>query len=979
MPESKLPQLRNASNAVVLDEKVCPETVEIGNKDLPNIPTANDPVAEPILPLSPSFSTWGFPQATKKRSSTIALTPGNARDRSSGLNHKIISLVGEKVTKPIPVASQSWSISSANQYPFVDLTEDSQPISQDSRLKRQRRDTVLGKYFIEFPESNRPMNVSYTRDIPKLVKRDLYAAGEVDQPVVIIPPNKELDDNFPHLRHTVGESTLKSNASTRDPFHSQVVISRRPKTFINNMPSPLPSKSGSVSLTEDTAEDEKEDIITEDEFRKWLRSQCRRESRLGRYGAQQSASVSRVPRSPTRNLPIKYPFRILTSYEHNGIMLRPGVNAELEDKTFLKEVDRLGNKNEPHASFIRIVDIIEDTRSQSITLRGWLFQRAQYLNGILEKKRNELCWVLHVDEDDARDMKLQAMETVPVEDVVRRRKIILTNQPWPKLSFREDISCLVEDSDDVIRNQRVLVCRFKYICYYVSADRRDANAWCERVLQRLQSADCDKWSGREEPCAVDDKELRKAWRGETVPGGMHVSNRGKGMQQHGRVFAPFKKPVDLTKEKPKPDPDLMIISSRISRSDEYHPQITNIATRIDWTTNDGAQFYTINGLVPVKRSRDSDIMTTPSKRHQADHHDVKYERPPPTGSMLDELRRKCSVFEVEPPKPQPQPSQIHPMIPKSSQLSSHPTTSAKRQYTFGDSFCGAGGMSRAAYQSELHIKYAFDCNKNACKSYEMNFPHTNLHCLWADEFARVSIDCKVDIAHLSPPCQFFSDAHTIAGKDDEMNTASLFAVGELLKKSKPRVVTLEQTFGIVLRARHQGYLNALVQVFTSHGFSIRWRLLHCADYGLPQMRLRTFMIASCPGEPLPPFPPPTHSSSPHTTGLLPWTTITATLSSIPSDAPDHFPHLSRSRTLSPQSGNRVARTITCNGGGQVHPNGQRDLTLREFASLQGFPLDHVFGTLGAKKQIGNAVPPVVGRQVLQGVIKALEKEDGFRK
>ena len=83
------------------------------------------------------------------------------------------------------------------------------------------------------------------------------------------------------------------------------------------------------------------------------------------------------------------------------------------------------------------------------------------------------------------------------------------------------------------------------------------------------------------------------------------------------------------------------------------------------------------------------------------------------------------------------------------------------------------------------------------------------------------------------------------------------------------------------------------------------------------------------------------------------------------------------RDEAPRCGDRIARTITCDGGNQIHPSGLRDFTTREFAALQGFPTEHVFGSVGAKKQIGNAVPPIVGRKVLESVIEALRKEDGI--
>lgn len=282
-------------------------------------------------------------------------------------------------------------------------------------------------------------------------------------------------------------------------------------------------------------------------------------------------------------------------------------------------------------------------------------------------------------------------------------------------------------------------------------------------------------------------------------------------------------------------------------------------------------------------------------------------------------------------------------------------------------------MSRGAVMAGLDVQWGFDFNQHACDTYSINFPKATIHNQWAHEFSALRADHKSDICHLSPPCQFFSDAHTVMGKDDDMNTASLFAIMELLKKVKPRVVTLEQTSGLL--RRHELYFNAVIQIFTSLGFSIRWRLINCADYGLPQRRWRIFIIASCPGEPLPPFPKPTHSAQPDEPGLKPYRTINRAIARIPSSASNHSPATALSRS-SPYDGNTLARCITTSGGGMVHPSGVRDFTHREFACLQGFPLEHEFGATGVRKQIGNAVPPIVARAMLESVRKALMKEDG---
>tara|TARA_R110002060_G_scaffold39792_1_gene50972 strand:+ start:249 stop:710 length:462 start_codon:yes stop_codon:yes gene_type:complete len=138
----------------------------------------------------------------------------------------------------------------------------------------------------------------------------------------------------------------------------------------------------------------------------------------------------------------------------------------------------------------------------------------------------------------------------------------------------------------------------------------------------------------------------------------------------------------------------------------------------------------------------------------------------------------------------------------------------------------------------LHLKWGFDFNKHACLSWRANFLSSQCHQMAAHEFvdqAQRAADegnpdlMKVDILHLSPPCQFFSPAHTIDGPDDEMNVASLFAVQRVIDVSKPRIATLEQTFGIAC-PRFRFYFNALIQMFTTHDFSVRWAIVPLAQW-----------------------------------------------------------------------------------------------------------------------------------------------------
>ena len=132
--------------------------------------------------------------------------------------------------------------------------------------------------------------------------------------------------------------------------------------------------------------------------------------------------------------------------------------------------------------FLRVKDIIRNTRTMDITLRGWLFRRTREMNGLLERKMNEICWVLHVDSNDRREPAVQGRESVPITDVRKRRLIRMTNRPYPQLSWREDGT----ENPEVVLSDRVLVCRYKYVCAYSDDDARKKNKWCEKALLRLQ-------------------------------------------------------------------------------------------------------------------------------------------------------------------------------------------------------------------------------------------------------------------------------------------------------------------------------------------------------------------------------------------------------------------------------------------------------------------------------------------------------------
>ncbi|KAJ9489033.1 hypothetical protein VN97_g4246 [Penicillium thymicola] len=304
-------------------------------------------------------------------------------------------------------------------------------------------------------------------------------------------------------------------------------------------------------------------------------------------------------------------------------------------------------------------------------------------------------------------------------------------------------------------------------------------------------------------------------------------------------------------------------------------------------------------------------------------------------------------------------------------------TAVDRAYTFGDAYCGAGGVSCGAKQAGVKLQWAVDIDRYALETYQLNFDDVEVE--HSDFFSFLTNDprfLRVDIAHCSPPCQTWSPAHTVPCPRDDANSACVFSAGSLLRESRPRVLTMEETMG--LPQRFPVIFNRVVLDMVEFGYSVRWSVLGCDEYGVPQERKRLLVIAAGPGEVLPHYAPPTHGQPGH--GLLPRATISSTIDNIPLDADDHDVEAGLARwALSHRpsfSRHSLARTITCGGGEyNYHPSGTRPYTSREMALLQTFPLDFQFTGRFMRKQIGNAVPPLFAKAIYGEIVKSLRETD----
>jgi DNA (cytosine-5)-methyltransferase 1 len=198
----------------------------------------------------------------------------------------------------------------------------------------------------------------------------------------------------------------------------------------------------------------------------------------------------------------------------------------------------------------------------------------------------------------------------------------------------------------------------------------------------------------------------------------------------------------------------------------------------------------------------------------------------------------------------------------------------------------------------------------------------------------------------------------------------------IIAAKRPKFFVAENVKGILSLAKGQ-VMEMILEDFKSIGFKVQKKVLNAADYGVPQLRERVFIVGvrddvDCAYE----YPDPTHSADGRD-GLPKWIGIGEALSMLPDPDGPHDVHNHEyskyklrfngylgHRRIDPL---RPAPTVTARGddkGGVVvlhHPNNQRRMTCRELATAQSFPIDYVFS--GARssvyRQIANAVPPLL--------------------
>lgn len=155
-------------------------------------------------------------------------------------------------------------------------------------------------------------------------------------------------------------------------------------------------------------------------------------------------------------------------------------------------------------------------------------------------------------------------------------------------------------------------------------------------------------------------------------------------------------------------------------------------------------------------------------------------------------------------------------------------------------FCGIGGIDLAFVKAGHEIVWANDIDKYACMTYRHNFPDTPLV-----EGDIRSIDKKdipdFDILTAGFPCQPFSVCGKQKGFSDERGNL-FFEIGKVIDEKHPSVVFLENVANLTEHDKGKTF-NVIHNELAGRGYFIRYLIADACDYGVPQHRTRTYIVA----------------------------------------------------------------------------------------------------------------------------------------
>lgn len=335
-----------------------------------------------------------------------------------------------------------------------------------------------------------------------------------------------------------------------------------------------------------------------------------------------------------------------------------------------------------------------------------------------------------------------------------------------------------------------------------------------------------------------------------------------------------------------------------------------------------------------------------------------------------------------------------------------------------DLFCGAGGLTKGLEKAGINVKLGIDIDPSCQYPYSQN-NNANFLLKSVENIDGLEIDGAYSEQGLKllagcAPCQTFSSYNKKATPSDT-RWWLLLHFSRLIQEVQPDLITMENVPGLL----KQGVFSTFLSSLEKQNYNICYNVVDCAQYGLPQQRLRLVLLASRLG-PIEMLKPSFHTRTVrdaigilrpikagsidindpmHQSSRLSPLNYKRILASSPGGSWRDWPkeliadcHKKQSGKTYPSVYGRMkwdepSPTITTQffgfGNGRFgHPEQNRALSLREGALLQGFPKSYEFTppgkTINKKilgRLIGNAVPPKLGEVIGKSLLAHVRETD----
>lgn len=158
----------------------------------------------------------------------------------------------------------------------------------------------------------------------------------------------------------------------------------------------------------------------------------------------------------------------------------------------------------------------------------------------------------------------------------------------------------------------------------------------------------------------------------------------------------------------------------------------------------------------------------------------------------------------------------------------------------GSFFAGIGGIDLAFEQAGFEIIWANEIDPNTCKTYRHNFPSTRLIEGDIKDIDPRSLE-PVDIITAGFPCQSFSVCGNQKGFNDNRGNL-FFEIMRIVNVLNPAVIFFENVANLTEHDNGKTF-NVIHNELACRDYYIRYIRADACDYGIPQHRTRTYVVA----------------------------------------------------------------------------------------------------------------------------------------